>query len=317
MNNYSDNREFSLNPFRGFDDESEALFNANAPFWHLCTPGDAVEIIFTNDDEFRHGVTILAICLLEFPGLKIYSFQLMNNHIHIILSGPEDDCYSLFERFKRRLLIYLSNSGRTVDMSGFKAKALSINDLKALRSEIIYTHRNGYVVHPEDTPYSYRWGSNLYYFSAARDYFRFEPYLSLTYRAKRDLTSSRVVEFPDDYLVCDGMISPVSFCSISEGERYFKSGHQYFSLLSKNFEAYSQVAKTLGDKVFMTDDELYSAAKLECKKRYSAGNPLELSGDAKIELARILHNGYNASNRQLKSILKLPPAVLNELFPLG
>lgn len=40
-----------------------------------------------------------------------------------------------------------------------------INDLKALREAIVYVNRNGYVVNPSHTPFSYPWGTGRYYFN--------------------------------------------------------------------------------------------------------------------------------------------------------
>lgn len=35
----------------------------------------------------------------------------------------------------------------------------------------------------------------------------------------------------------------------------FRDAHQYFNLLSKNYEAYSEEARRLGDIVVLTDEE--------------------------------------------------------------
>lgn len=134
--------------------ECEALFFRNKPFWHLCTPGESMEIIYTDEIEFNFGINLLAICLAEFPDLTAYTFELMNNHIHIILSGPEEDCLGMFNLYKVKLHQFIQRKKRIVDLSGFMPEVLPIEDLRAFRNETVYVNRNGYVVNPSTTPFS-------------------------------------------------------------------------------------------------------------------------------------------------------------------
>jgi len=44
-------------------------------------------------------------------------------------------------------------------------------------------------------------------------------------------------------------------------------------------------------------------------------NPFILDKSSKIELAKKLHFDYNASNKQIKRILRLDEHIVNSLFP--
>ena len=87
--------------------------------------------------------------------------------------------------------------------------------------------------------------------------------------------------------------------------------------MSRNVEANGQIAKRLGDNVFLTDEEMYGAVCMLCKKDYSVASPLLLSPDAKLSVAKTMRFNYNASTKQIKRILKLELSVLNELFAIG
>lgn len=276
-----------------------------------------MEIIFTDDDEFRFGINLLAICLALFPELKIYSFELMNNHIHVILSGPGSSCDEFFTVYKGRLKQFILRRNRIVDFSGFQRNVLALTDLRALRCEIAYVGRNHYVVDPLSTPFSYPWGSNIWFFNDWDKQLPVKPYSELTFREKREISRSRVIDLPQTYSVWNGLIIPPSFCAIREAQMMFRNAHQYFNLLSKNYEAYSQIAGKIGDRIFITDEEMYSAVCQICHKRYGIEKPAELSPRQRQEVAMAMHNEYNASNHQIRSILKLDSGIVKEMFPLG
>ncbi len=297
------------------ENQGEYLFNKSGPFWHLCTPGHLTELLFTNDEELGFGMNLMGICADRFPMLKIYTFELMNNHLHCILSGERKCCEDMFDVFQTRLQRYLVTTGREVDMSAFKASLLHIPDLHALRNEIVYVNRNGYLVKPSYTPYSYLWGAGYLYFNPIYELIPSTAFNSLTLRDKRNICRSRDVAMSEHIRVLNHIILPSSFCCIKEGEHFFRDAHHYFNLLSKNFEAYSEIAKKLKDSVFLSDEEMYSAVQSMCLKGYNLSKPVLLPSAAKIDIAKKMHYEYNASNKQIKRILRIDTGIIESLFP--
>lgn len=295
------------------EEECEYLFRSQGPFWHLCTPGTAQEILFSNPDEYNYGITSAAISMDD--SVKSYAIAVMSNHLHDILAGIRESCLAYFERRRKRLQIYLHHTiGRKVDLSNFEADLIPIENLSALRTEIVYVNRNGYVSNPSYTPFSYPWSSGMYYFNpTAKQLAR--PYESLPYNSKRRMTRSRILELPDGYLVKNGMIHIPSFVQIDEGEKFFRDAHQYFGMLSRNAEAYSEVAKRLGDKVFLTDDELFSAICSIASREFGQPRPTSLAPKDKIAMAVRMKRQFNASNGQIRRMLGLDDRVVRELFP--
>ena len=76
----------------------------------------------------------------------------------------------------------------------------------------------------------------------------------------------------------------------------------------------SLVSKNLADVIVVTDEEMYSIASNLCNSLYSVRQPTLVSNSEKIELAKKLHYDYNATKKQLRRILKLDMAIINELF---
>ena len=106
-----------------------------------------------------------------------------------------------------------------------------------------------------------------------------------------------------------------SFCDINLGESMFRDARSYFNSLTRNAEAFSQIASRLKDSIFLTDEELYSVICSYINKEYSVKTPAQLSGQQKIDTARHMHFNYNASNQQLRRMLRLDMSILEELFP--
>lgn len=300
--------------FAELERECERLFFQNGPFWHLYTPGVISEIIFRNREDFEFGMNLMGLCAESFPSVRIITFELMNNHLHGILVGPEEECHAFFALFKSRLQRYFRESGLHVSLDRFNATLAPITTLQALRNEIIYVNRNGYVVDSRCTPYSYYWGSGFQYFNPITysvDAVRFDR---MTKIEKRKIARSRVTNSQSRLLVWKGVILPSSYCYIHEGESYFRDAHHYFNALSKSHEAMSLVSRNLADVIVVTDEEMYSIASNLCNSLYSVRQPTLVSNSEKIELAKKLHYDYNATKKQLRRILKLDMAIINELF---
>ncbi len=273
----------------------ELDFRRKGPYWHLYTPGDLTEIIFTCREEFLVGMNLVAVCLAFFPGLRIVTFTLMNNHFHFIIAGSREDVIGFFTLYRKRLKRYLAGLGRYPDLSALVPDTFEIPNLRALRNEIVYVNRNGYLVQPEHTPYSYPWSAGVLYFNPLLRGLPKVPVCELPQSEQRGLYHSRLVSLPKHYLAYNGLIAMSSYCSIAEGEGAFRDAHQYFHLLSRNQEAGCGIAKRLGDNAFLTDVELFGIARTLSAKDYGIRSPSMLPTAAKESLARRLYFDYKAS----------------------
>lgn len=299
-----------------FDKEQEAehMFNTNGPFWHLYTPGNLTSVIFLEDEDFIFCMNLIAQVTAKFPEVQIYTFEIMNNHLHIILSGKEAICRMMFNMIKERLIRYLRNKGRSMNLDKFDCSLIRITDLKMLRNEIVYVNRNGYVARHDCTPYSYTWGAGIAIFNPITRLLPSTRYSKLTVRQKRDLCKSKEIDLPGNLLVYGPVILPSSYCALQKTEQFFRSPHHYFSLLSKNWEAYSEIAKRLGETMIITNEEMYGAVSALSAKVFGIKNPKLLAANSKIELARRMKTEFYASPKQIRSILNLDQSVIDELF---
>lgn len=292
------------------------LFKTNGPFWHLCTPGIYTCDFLRDELDFEVAMNIVAIVAAIVPGIKIITFELMRNHIHFIIAGSKENVIKFFDLFKEKLSKHYIRNNRYQEIKGISMNdPIYLESLKALRNEIVYVNRNGYVVNPQTTPFSYEWGCNTYFFNTLTKSIKEIHYNGLTRDQKRKILHSRALILPDSYTIIGNIINPMSYCAIEEGESYFKDAHQYFNLLSRAYEAYSETANRMGDQIVLTADELYSAAVDLAKQTGNISNPRNLCGEDKIEVAKILKTKYHANNNSLRRILNIDDSTLSELFP--
>lgn len=291
----------------------ELTFLNGGPFWHICTDGQSMEIICETEEDYKFAVTVIAIAA-ALTGVKILTFQVMSNHIHVIVEGLESMCKDFFSEVKRRLRRYRNSNSRFASFEKFEASFIPIDNLRSMRYEIAYSNRNGYLANPSCTPFSYPWGAGYLYFNPHAFVTDAAPFGDLTRDEKLKMCRSRIPDLPAGYMVKDGLILPQSFCAIKYGESLFRDAHQYFSIVSKNYEAYSEIAKRLGDDVFLTDDEMFAALSMLAKKKYGDGRVTLLPNASKIELAKTLRSDYNASEGQIQRMLRLDRGTVSELF---
>ena len=151
-------------------------------------------------------------------------------------------------------------------------------------------------------------------------------FAALTLRERRAMCHCRDADLPAHYQVVENfrpdedtatghLLLPTGFCAIREAENYFQDAHQYFRRLGRDQEAFSEVARRLGERIFLTDEELFGAICAICAKEFDTPNPSLLPPGQKQEVARRMRFDYNATNKQIQRILKLSASAVETLFP--
>ena len=126
---------------------------------------------------------------------------------------------------------------------------------------------------------------------------------------------TRDINFPDNYYMIQGYISPACYCKIAECELLFRSAHQYFFNISRRVESFSDIARELGDTITYTDEEIFSTAAHLSMTKYNKEKISMLDRNEKIEVAKVLHFNYNAGNDQICRVLKISDALVDSIFP--
>lgn len=282
---------------------SGSIFNVNTPENH--------PIIFSKTEDYKAAMTILAICKMEFSELRLYAFQIMSNHFHFVIGGQQSRILEFFNCFSDHLSRYFGKECFDKDLT---IKLFPIDTLSYFRNAVAYVNRNGFVVNENYTPFSYPWGTSAYFFNTMPR--QLESLLSekLGVKAIRDLMHSRLFDKYKDVPIVQGYISPLQYCNISASEQLFKDAKQYFFIISKNVESFSEIAKSIGESLYYNDNDLYLVATRIAKANYGTAKLSELPSQMKLELARRLHYDFNAGKKQMSRLLKISIEVLDSMF---
>jgi len=292
--------------------QCEMAFSMSGEWYHLYSSGKNTEIFLKDDDDFKFCVNLLARCAVEFTELVIVAFAIMNNHLHIVLYGNCATIELFFTTYRRRLSRFLSSKYNYPVPDTFRMNLKDICDLKSLRNTIVYVNRNGFVVNPHFTPFSYPWSSGANYYNVP---IQSELLSSLTIDYQRALFRGRVPSGLENARITDGSITADSFCDIKLGMSMFRDAHHYFSLVSKSVESYSQLATEMDDREFLTDDELFSELQKTLNSKYNTSYVKQLTPAQKLDVARELHFKYRSSNGQIRRLLYLTQYEVDQLFP--
>ena len=300
----------------GYEDLCRSAFEVQGPFWHLYTDGNLSGVIFREHKDYVLGMNMVAYCANLYAGkVRIYTFQIMSNHFHFVVAGEKAHVAGFFERLKGRLKRCFAREKRGCCIKDVEAKLQLVEDLGYLRNLIVYVNRNGYVASKDMTPYLYRWGANSYFFSFLGECEKSVPIGCVPVLERRSIFHSHEILLPESYCFIDGYVSPKCYCFISEAEHFFYNAHHYFGHLTRKVESFAEIARQLGDMVTYTDEEMYIAVSSICNKDFQVRSVVELTVDQKLELAKKLRFGYNASNKQIVRILRLDEYVVNSMFP--
>ena len=78
-----------------------------------------------------------------------------------------------------------------------------------------------------------------------------------------------------------------------------------------------EVSRRIGEKPFLSDEELFPLMYKLCRDAFKANSPKDMDLQSRKKLAMTLKNNYFASNKQLARLTQLPLKDIDTLFPLS
>lgn len=286
-------------------------FNGLRGCYHFSSSHQETRRLFRSKKDFIIGINTLAL-LLPGSGVKIIAYCLMDNHIHILLSGRLDDCLDYYDRVIHRL----SQMLRAVHgFSGvLRRKDLDIVAVMSdtqMKREICYIHRNPYKARIA-SPDAYLWSSADVYFKTSLP--SGAQVRDLSVERRRELFQTKML-IPDTYEYLDGRILNTSFVSFSEASARFTSSVEYFDLLRKySLEAEVEEQHGIHETVTFSDAELQERIKDVCVNEFHRKSILSLDRKELLRLARIVSFRFGAGQAQLARLLGVEKEMLERIL---
>lgn len=268
-------------------------------WYHLVT--DKTRWLFHTQEDFVYGMNTIALCALLYP-VRIVRFELMGNHIHIILEGTGAACLKVFFFIRKRL-----------GVADLDFKLVPIRDTEHLANSIVYTDRNPYETDLNVLPWGYPWGTGDLGFRMQSPGGVRADSLSKAY-LRRILHSD--VDIPGEYRIDTdlGMILPVSYVDTAFFERLFGTASFYMTRLVKALEEFLHIADEVGEPLTFSTAEVEALIEDQLQRIYEGRRFRFLQRWEKEKLVQTLANQYRIPPATLAERLDLPVYLVGQMI---
>ena len=268
-------------------------------------------LLFRDEEDFAQGVNTIALATLQFP-VKVLCYALMDNHIHLLVSGWYQDCRAFFGWVLHRLARMLEEKYGVSGMLKIQAADIqAVTNKEMLLNEVCYLLRNGYKARI-NSPYSYPWAPFECYFN---------PYLPLIHgthmpgvkEAKQRFGTH--VKFPSDWEHVNGCILNKCFVDYRTVEQKIGSSLDFFDRLRRfDLESVVEQAHGIEERLTFTDAEMKEKIRAVCSNELHVISHHQLERKDLLLLARTLARRFACPKKQIARLLGIEPSVLDHLL---
>lgn len=286
-------------------------FEGRKGCYHFSSSHQETRQIFKSEKDFIFGINTLAL-LLPGSGVKIVAYCLMNNHIHILLTGTYENCLAYYDRVIHRIVQMLAGKyGLSGILRQKDLDVVAVMSERQLKREICYIHRNPYKARIS-SPDAYLWSSADVYFKTVLPFG--SPVENLGTERRREIFQTRLL-IPDSYEHIDGRLLNTCFVSYKQASSKFTSSVEYFDLLRKySLEAEVEENHGIHESVTFSDAELQERIKSICVNEFHCQAISGLHRKDLLRLARIAAYRFGSGQSQLSRLLCIDKETLERIL---
>ena len=271
------------------------------------------ELLFRDEEDYIYGMNTLALVIQQFPGVVVYAFILMSNHIHLLLGGPQKDCEAYYDAVMLRFSLMLQKKYGLTGIVPYGEKnrtTVTVNGLEHFIIEVLYVLRNSLkakICFPGDYP----WSSVRMYFSA-RNSFKGQCASTFTVRSLRKILKTNFRVPGETELTPEGMIIP-RFIAWKAVEKAFDDEEATFlRRLMEPVEARHHQMSGIPMELKFSDQEIAVRVKAICQNELNVNNHLQLPTKELLRLCRTLSIRFGTSPEQLQRVLGVDKTLLED-----
>lgn len=274
-------------------------------FYHICTDGTKIDWLFKDDDDFIAGINRIGICV-HITGTHLYSFVLMDNHVHFLIFGSLPECKHFINKYKQLTGRWIKQK---YNLNGFvnklPAQIIRLRSEEHILNVASYIDRN---ITRTSYPYlssEYKWGSARYLFKDKHSVggTKLSEYSK---REQRVILNSHI-ELPLSWRVLsDGMLNPIDFVFYDKLEKLFKTPTRYNYFLAKKVEGVIDQELQNGRQTYIIDKELRPIVLNLSENIFGISDIRLLNIQNRLTLARKLRYEYYSTPKQISRMLGLP-----------
>lgn len=281
-------------------------------YYHMSTDGWKEGLLFNTVSQYVYGMIVVGLLTLRY-NIKIYSFSLMSNHIHILLSGTGRECVEAFGYLRRKLSARLIRDGFPPPPEDYWFKLVRIETPEQMRNNFIYIDRNAY----EKllcVPTAYPWSCAYLHFSLLGEFITGKRADSFSCRELERITGTRT-PIPAHWQFHPTLgLLPVSFVDNSLFSRLFRSPKEYEIRVVKDYEAYVKVAESLDECPDYTPEEMTDIVNTIIRNQFRRQEIKQLTNEEKAKLVVRLVSDYKFTTLQAASVISQPEYIVKQFL---
>lgn len=285
--------------------------------WHFSTDGNAVDVIFYDEEDFICGMNRIYVTLHGYR-VVILAFSLMDNHLHFVLYGEFDECNRFMHDYVRRT----SHDISVRHKEQHKLENVPINHQVVdtdfyLKTVICYTIKNAPVAGIRHNAWNYPWSSGALYFNSPGLWCS-PGWLSMPAGCPRAdklsfrdrlafLKTKQVMSIPARMI--GSLVFPGDYVAYEIVEQLFKTNRSFNFFLCKTKEEDVEERGGSISHLSIPIQEMRQHKTEICQELFGENSVKPLSTRQRLMLARTMRARYNSS---LKQIIRLAGLVYDQ-----
>ncbi|MCQ2187141.1 MAG: hypothetical protein MJY73_02215 [Bacteroidales bacterium] len=292
--------------------------NQKPHYFHCATKGLPNDLLFGSEKAFIAGMNRIAVCYLKMQRkspVLIIAFCLMDNHLHFILHGTEEDCMSFMQLYKKLTEMWLAKHPEEgLPGKNWEIGIWLIPDQEHLIEKIVYVLRNPMAAGQPFTPITYRWSSGGLLFSDKSFVLNASHFAKEMTGNQQRLAFFTREQIPDNWLVMpDGIIWPGNYTQYQRAERAFRNVWQFMFELSQKVEEKVNL-EIEEDYISLPDNEIREKAVALSMQMFNRDRISDLSVLQRQRLGKELKRQVRTSTKQIARIVHIRYEILKELL---
>ena len=288
--------------------------------WHFSTDGNAVDVIFKDDEDFRAGMNRIYVVVGKYH-IIILAFALMDTHLHFILYGDLDECKRFMHDYVKRTSQYIAlTHGEHSKLDNVPIDYQVIDTDTYLKTAICYVIKNPPVGGIPFTAWHYPWSSGPLYFCPTGLWSSPQWTDSSLGTQSSQLTQLELIHIlrartvpTGDVRIIDGMVFPGDYVAYELVERLFKTRKSFNYFFCKTKEEDVDARGGTISQLSIPMQEMRQHKNKVCRELFGVDSVRTLSTEQRLRLAKVLKSRYNSS---LKQIIRLSGLIYNEVKDL-
>ena len=281
-------------------------------YYHLSSDGWQEGKLFYNESQYSYGMLLIGILTLRFK-ITIYDFTLMDNHVHILLSGTGGECTNAFDYFRMKLTARLVKDGFPPLPVEYGFKLTPITNEEQMRVNFLYLDRN-VLERGICLPGGYPWGAAYLHCSFLGEFLHGVPACEMSKNKLEKICGSRIPIPPHWEFHPQLGLLPKSFVDSSLFRRLFPSPKEYQTRLVKDYEAFVKLGRVMEDDLNFSKEELRDMANQLARDLFAGKRVQTLSHEEKAKLCVSLEGRYGLSPAQLATALSLSEYLVRQIL---